>query len=479
MGYIQLFRCERRRWVCGLAAIAVACCLVTIIVFSPGYMSPDSLNQLKQALGKAPLTDWHPPVLALVWQGLIAVTGTPSAMVVAQCVICWATLWVIAWCVWALTDSRPGSLAVLGVGLAPQVLTFVGVVWKDVHMAFALLAACAVALVGKRLPAGRSALRWALLGLGVLFIAYAVLVRKNAILAAIPVFVMLVLALWPKPGRRLWLMSSAALVVAVVVPSTAIAAFARPLQTSQGSQIMMDDLVHVLSVDEVRAAAAAAATTPDFQVRLLFAAKQCERNQTLSDTYISCYPRDATADVTGLAPHADELTSMWTSEIPGHLPAYFQYRLQVFSQLLFRGTYQYQPGISANTLGLKVTHARLEATLQNYVLGAANDLPALFAGWLWLAVALALSIRPGKGTFSMPVRALGISSVAYVLGYLPTLPTADFRYIYWPAIACTLGLLLAWLGRGSTPPPLDTGATESGRIAVRQSVGPKNEQLAG
>ncbi|MGW2822053.1 hypothetical protein ACWC24_13725 [Streptomyces sp. NPDC001443] len=480
VGSFRLFRFlrgEQPRWVWGLAAVAAVCCLITVLTFSPGYMSPDSLTQLDQAMGRELLSDWHPPVLALVWRGLIAVAGTPSAMAVVQCVVLWVTLWVIAWCVWALTGSRPGSLAVLGIGLAPHVVTFTGVVWKDVHMAFALLAACALALVGKRLPAGRSASRWALLGLGVLFLAYAVLVRKNGLLAALPVFLMLVPMLWPKPGRRVWLFSSLALLVAVVVPNTAIAFLARPVQTSQGSQVMVDDLLHVLSVDEVRAAAKRVSTTPDFELRMTVAAEQCARSQTLSDGFIRCYPMDLTDDGgPDLTPHADELTSMWLDEIPGRLPEYAAYRLQVFSQLLFKGVYPFQPGIQTNDLGLEVTNDRLEATLGNYVLGAARDLPFLFAGWFWLAVALALSIRPGKGTFSMPVRALGISSLTYVLGYLPTLPTADFRYIYWPALACTLGLLLARLGRTtpSTPP-----ATQTAHLTVRQSPAPATEQLAG
>jgi hypothetical protein len=47
----------------------------------------------------------------------------------------------------------------------------------------------------------------------------------------------------------------------------------------------------------------------------------------------------------------------------------------------------------------------------------------------------------------MPVRALGISAAAYVLGYFPILPVANYRYMYWSAIAGTIGLLLWWLDR--------------------------------
>jgi hypothetical protein len=442
MGRIRPFR-HKRRWIWVLAIIAAACCLATTVVFSPGYMSPDTIYQLKQAMGEAPVSDWHPPVMSLVWHVLIAVTGTPASMAVVQSIVFWATLWVIAWCVWDLTSSRPGSLAVLGLGLTPHVLTFVGVVWKDVHMAFALLVTTAVALVGQRLRAGRPALRWALLGLGVLFLVYAVLVRKNAIFAAIPVFVMLVLALWRKPGRRIWVTSTAALVLGLVVSTAAISSIVQPVRTSQGSTIMLDDLLHVLSVKELQSAA----VSPDLRDRLVASAKKCDQTDSLSDSYYKCYERGKK----GLVADSNQITSLWTSEMAGHFPGYLAYRLQVFSELLFKSRYQYMNGIITNDLGLKVSHPRLEDSLQTYVDGAVGDMPLLFTGWFWLAVALVMSIRPGRGRFSMPIRALGVSSAAYVFGYLPILPVSIYRYIYWPAIAGTLGLLLYWLGRATSP----------------------------
>jgi hypothetical protein len=434
-------------WPWGLAVLAAACCLVTTVVFAPGYMSPDSIDQLRQAMGKTPLTDWHPPVLSLVWRALIAVTGTPASMAVLQSVTFWGALWVVAWCVWGLTASRPGSLAVLGLGLTPPVLTFVGVVWKDVHAAVALLAACAVAFVGLRLRDSRppTAMRWGLLSLGVVFLAYAMLVRKNAFVAAIPVFVLLVLTLWPAPGRRMWATCTAVLVAGLVLPAAAISLIARPVQTKQGAQIMLDDLVHVLTVEELRSANVPA----DLRDRLVAAAEECDRNGVLSDAYWACYERP----VDGLTGDSGQITSLWLREMSGHVPGYLQYRLRLFAALLFETGYPYHPGVSSNDLGMKVAHPWLEDALDLYVSRAVMDLRPLFRGWFWLAAALVLATRPGRGTFSLPIRALGISSAAYILGYLPIMPATNYRYIYWPVLACTLGLLLLWLDRDKTTLP--------------------------
>ncbi|GAA2764744.1 hypothetical protein GCM10010103_37850 [Streptomyces paradoxus] len=454
---------QNRQWVWVLAAVAAVCCLGTILVFAPGFLSPDSLDQLRQAEGKKPLTDWHPPVLSLVWRALIAVTGSIAAMLVLQCLVFWTALWVLARCVWGLTASRGGSLAVLGLGLAPFVLTFVGVVWKDVHAAFALLAACAVAFTGLLLRDRdlRPAVRWGLLWLGVLFLAYAMLVRKNAVVAAVPVFVMLVLALWGRPGRRTWVTCTAALVAGLAVPATAISVFAAPLQTKQGAQIMLDDLVHVLSVEELRSAD----VPPALRDRLVASARECERVGALSDAYWACYQRPAD----GLREDSGEITSLWLREMSGHVPGYLQYRLLLFTTLLFETDYAYKAGITRNDLGIEVAHPRLEDALGTYVKGMIEDVPWMFRGWFWLAVALVIAVRPGRGVFAMPVRALGISSAAYILGYLPIMPATDFRYVYWPAIACALGLLLLWLGRGTPPPrPASPGAPAGRTLTAQQ-----------
>lgn len=433
-------------WVLGI--VAAVGCLGTTVVFSPGYVSSgDALFQLEQAMGREPLSDWHPPVMSLLWRALIAVTGTPATMAFVQSLLLWGSLLVIACCVWELTRNRAGSLAVLGLGLAPHVLTFVGVVWKDTQMAFAFLATAAVAVLGLRLRGGRPALRWALFGAGLLFLVYAVLVRKNAVFAAVPMFTMLVLAVWPRPRRGTWLAASAALVAGLVLPTLAISSFARPIHTSQVSQVMLDDLLHVPSVAELRSAE----VSPDLRRQLVTAASECRRLGAVSNTYWRCYGKGEDGPYTAVA-HTDEIRSLWLRQMSSHVPGYVEYRLQVFSRLLFNTRYPYSGRIEPNDVGIEIAHPRLEDTLRTYVKGAVKDVPWLFRGWLWLAVGLVLSIRPGSGIFAMPVRALGLSSVLYILGYLPILPVGIYRYVYWPAVAGSMALLLLWLGRGTGRP---------------------------
>ncbi|MGW8327354.1 GtrA family protein [Streptomyces sp. NPDC055897] len=436
-------------WPWCLAVIAIICGVVVNAVFHPGYLSADSVDQLMQALGNRPVTDWHPPVMALLWRVLIDTTGAISAMAALQTAVLWATLWVLARLLWKKTGSRALSLAMLAVGLAPHILTFTGVVWKDVHMAYALLAVLAVALTARELPAGRTKTRWALLVLGVLFLAYAVLVRKNGFPAVIPVFMLLVMAVWPAPGRRRWLIATGALVAITAVGSITVSAATSPVATRQYAQIPLDDLTHVLTPKEIRAAAEQAGASPDFRDRLVTTTVQCKKRHIQADVYFNCYPRDLSQGATELGQHADVLVRMWTQQMPKHLQGYAAYRGQVFAKLLFQGNLAFYDGSVTKLDVLKdaPVNTPLKYTLQSYVTGFDRDLPMLFQGWFWLAVSLVLVLRRRwTGPYTRELRLLGASTVLYILAYVPTAPQSNFRYVYWPALSGTVALVLIAAG---------------------------------
>ncbi|MFI7387240.1 GtrA family protein [Streptomyces sp. NPDC049813] len=444
-------RAGRRAWPWWLAALAALCGYAVATVFHPGFLSPDSADQLRQALNERPVTDWHPPVMVVLWRVLIHLTGAMSAMAALQVAVVWGSLWALAVTLWHRTGSRGLSLAVLGAGLAPHVVNLTGVVWKDVHMAYALLAACALALVARELPQGRhNGPRWALLVLGVLFLAYAMLVRKNGILAVAPVFVLLVLAARPatRSGRRRWLVATGLFVAVTIGGSVAVSAATTPVATRQYAQIPLDDLVHVLTPGQVRAAAERAGAGPEFRDRLVTAAERCRSRGVTSDAYFRCYPRDPSLGSTELGDQADVLVRMWTRQMPRHWTGYAEYRLRVFAKLLFQGNQAFQNGTTTGARTIPAVASapvndQLTAMLRNYVTGFVRDVPFLFQGWFWLALSLVLALRRRwPGPYAREIRLLGASGALYILAYLPTAPESNYRYVYWPAIAGTLALLL-------------------------------------
>ncbi|WNI26674.1 hypothetical protein [Streptomyces sp. ITFR-16] len=437
-------------WPWCLAAVAAACGFAVATVFHPGYLSADSNTQLWQALGDEPMNDWHPPVMALLWRLLIRITGDFSAMAAVQAAVLWGSLWALARLTWRRTDSRALSLAVLAVGFAPHIVNLTGVVWKDVHLAYALLAVFAIALTVRELPPDRTRTRWALLALGVLFLAYAALVRKNGIPAVIPVFALLVLAAWPAPGRRRWLAAIGVFAAVVVAANGAVSMAAAPLATRVYAVIPVDDLVHVLTPAQVRTAAEQAGASQDMRERLVAAATDCQKRHITSDAYLQCYPQAEPFDVTYLDRHADVLVRMWTQQMPRHWKGYAEYRARVFTKLLFQSNQRFWDGTRVNAgarlhpeVKREPVNDTLRFALRNYVTGFTRDLPMLFQGWFWLAVSLVLVLRRRwPGPYTRELRLLGGSSLLYILAYLPTAPESNYRYVYWPALSGTVALAL-------------------------------------
>lgn len=366
-----------------------------------------------------------------------------------QTALLWGSLWLLARLVWLKTGSRGLSLAMLAVGLAPQVMNFTGVVWKDVHLAYALLAACALALTVRELPRDRTRTRWALLVLGVLFVVYAGMVRKNGFPAVLPVFALLVLAAWPTPGRRRWLAATGVFLALTVVGSIGVSAVAQPLPTRVYAVIPVDDLVHVLTPTQVRSAAQQAGGSADFTDRMVTAAVDCQKRRLTSNAYLECYPRKGRFDVMELSRNADVVRRMWMRQMPRHWQGYAEYRVRVFTKVLFQSNQTFFNGTRLpkgsrlpEIASQQPTNDTLRFALQNYVTGAVRDLPMLFQGWFWLAVSLVLVLRRRPGPYRRELRLIGASSLVYVLAYLPTAPESNFRYVYWPALSGTVALVL-------------------------------------
>ncbi len=435
-----------RYWPWCLAAVAAFCGYAVSVVFHPGFLSKDSVEQLLQAEGVRPVTDWHPPVMALLWRTLIDITGALATMAALQAAVLWGALWAIAVAVWKRTGSRPLSLLALSIGLAPHIVTFTGVVWKDTHMAYALLAVCAIAFLARELPAGRDRTRWALLALGILFLAYAILVRKNGFPAAVVVFVLLVLAIWPKPGRRRWLVAVGSLLAITAVGSVLVSSATHPVAARQHAQIPLDDVVHVLTPEQVRTAAEKAGADPEFRDTLVSTARKCRQRDIPADAYFACYPRtpgDRPIGPTIPAEHADVLVKMWVQQMPQHAAGYVEYRTRIFARFLFQGNLPYFNGTWQGTPESVQVNPTLNATLRSYVTGFVRDVPALFQGWFWLTVALILLLRRRwSGLWARDLRLLGASSVLYLATYLPTAPESNYRSMYWPALAGTLAAVL-------------------------------------
>ncbi len=181
---------------------------LSVAVFAPGFVQYDSVGQYEQAL-TGQYDDWHPPIMARLWS--LFVSNGAGPMLVLQLAGWWLGLGALAA---AIVDRRPrAALMVLAVGLVPPWLGWQVAILKDAQMTGATLGAVGIIgwwrLRGQAVPRGA----WGAAGL---LLAYAALVRANAIFAIAPLVALLVAERWP---RRI------AITVALTLATLAIAPF--------------------------------------------------------------------------------------------------------------------------------------------------------------------------------------------------------------------------------------------------------------
>ena len=171
---------------------AAALCLASLALFWPGIAMYDTVAQYTQVLSHV-YDDWHPPAMVRLWVLLTPLGAGAKPMIVLQLGTYWLGLGLIAGALARLGRSR-SALAILVIGLLPPFLGWQGVVLKDAQLAGALLAAAGI--VGWWRLAGRpvSGAMWIPV---TLLLAYAVLVRANAMFIVVP----LVVTLAPRPAH--------------------------------------------------------------------------------------------------------------------------------------------------------------------------------------------------------------------------------------------------------------------------------------
>ncbi len=191
-----------------IAITAIALCTASLALFWPGIAMYDTVAQYRQVLSGV-YDDWHPPAMAHVWALLAPLGPGAVPMLVLQLATYWAGLGLLAAAL-ARTGRPRAALVMLAIGLLPPFINWQGVVLKDAQLTGALLAV--VGSIGWWRLSGRSVPWAARLPIAVL-LAYAILVRANAVFAAVPLMVMLA----PRPSRPATRIATALVATLVVL----------------------------------------------------------------------------------------------------------------------------------------------------------------------------------------------------------------------------------------------------------------------
>lgn len=425
------------------ALVAVCMLALLVIVFYPGYMSPDSISHLEQATGVAHLTDWHPPVMTRLWGFLIRVTGHISSMLIFQLMLLVAAMFMLSIIVYRHTRNRVWALSIYMILLLPNIVNIAGVIWKDVQMAFSLTLAVLLIwfIISSKKSLGRVAM-YGIVGLTLLLILYAGILRHNALFAVLPILFVLPSLL----TKRLHVWSGLACMAAgLIVTIGATAVINQPSEkTHPITAVQLDDIVHVANLDREHHGRWSMYKKIHDTCR--------DKTKDIMNSYIIC---TTAAQREALKNEHQGVFNDWLLTIIRHPIKYVSYRLATFSIFLFpqpERMYIFQPGIEQNQVGAAVKNEYAISGLATYVKGGAQtNIPMIFQPWLYLVILMFIYYKSGRIREQVQrhfIRAVALSGLIYIVAYFPMAVAVDYRYIYWSVFATILsGLFTIILSR--------------------------------
>lgn len=424
---------RRRLW---LSIVCLIVCTLNIIAYQPGFMSPDTLEVYEQALNNS-YSDWHPPVMAILWHMLLYIQNGPLPMLIFQMLLLWGSIYL-------LLDSHKEKrwyILIAVFTFLPFVQNFPGYIIKDSHMALSLLFATALMY---RAYAGNRKLSLLEIILTALLIIYGGIVRPNALPAIIPLCVLFG-SLQAGARKRRMALFSTVLLGAVLLGNTLQNTVSGASKTYPVSKLYMHDLtgIFVKTGEDV---------FPPQLYTLTGLDTSYLRNKYSEATFDHIWwnndnKKILPAPVPGAL--ADTLKQYWAAAISGYPDIYLHNRLTGFMYFLrlkkySEDFYYHSDGIPINKYGFKY-HGTAVSQIFKDPIELQGGMPYM-RPWFWLFVNIALLFFIKRLPTLYPrmiFTVLVLSSLFYILPtfFLFQVDT-DFRYMYWNCIACTLALIL-------------------------------------
>ncbi|QWD62361.1 hypothetical protein [Polynucleobacter sp. MWH-UH25E] len=396
--------------------------------FYPGFMSSDSLQQYDQS-HTLEFSDALPPIMSWAWSKLNRLRDGPEVLLFAHLSLLWSALWIY------MKNSRGyrWSSLYLAVGFLPWIACIAGVLWKDVGMAFCLLIVMAT-LSGRHLT-GKSLI------LTILLLLYAFMVRHNSIFAIAPIVFLLAYRLHPLASKINLIALSAAAIILLFFSSNLINTHilhAKPMHLQR--YVMTDDLF-AISLNSNKSLIPYLDDINEI--------KRCSSVNLMETTLVGrgfCLKYSYPNDYDLLYQKSKEA---WIPAVRENFYEYLKFRISVFLYLLrspnLRPYFFWQNGIESNSMGLIQKDNLATQMLKRYVFSVADILPFLFKPYWWLASSILLLVATfflqGDRMALIQIRTLLLSSTLYILGYLPITTAADFRYVYWSALATSIAVI--------------------------------------
>ncbi|HYJ86007.1 MAG TPA: hypothetical protein VEW46_08140 [Pyrinomonadaceae bacterium] len=426
-------------------ALCFAGFVLTLVAFSPGLMSADSVDQWQQGRAWA-FNDVHPPMMSALWGIFDRIWSGPLLMLVFHNLFFWSGLALF----WQLTKSKSFlvALAFPCIGFMPQIWAPLTTIWKDISLGASLLLAAALLYAADQ-KKSRAAL---FCSLPLMF--YASGARLNAATATFP------LALWSGlitcrlfPGLRIYLPDRARgilptmlglvyLVVLLFTVNLSTKALTDGNTLFPYQQILLHDLAGI------------AKSTGQTQFPSYLTEAEGFSRERLAETYTPCsvnsliYGVPPVLKITTDVEEVGALRAKWRTALFSNPLTYLKQRAALYACLTgFSTQHVWMPFFPASGMNnprpIKSPMNLLTRMFTNYFFFFSDTV--LFRGFFWLLLAagliyLALRLRLDGELESAFV--LATSGLLYGLGYFFYVPSSEFRYLWWTVLAASVATIL-------------------------------------
>jgi hypothetical protein len=426
--------------------LAVGAVALSSYLSGPGWLGPDSGNQLAQARSFE-FRDDHPVLMALMWHYTDLVLPGPRGMLILMTAWYWVGLASLFWALPGPLWAR--AVGCIAVGFFPPVFSNVPVVWKDELMQAALVMGLGCFALETR--------RWrpARLLLGGVFFLVAIGARHNAPAAAWPLLAFpflqsRLLSRW-RPWLR-WLSAMGAALVLTLALAFGLRRSLAPLAkaTEFWQFLPAFDLAGIsLDLDEVVIDRKTGLLTPGMGVEQI---RHFYNPQYMNSLYYCLtfkgkpcvHVFNRTNDARKLA----RLQQNWVREIMRHPMSYLRHRYRVSAPLLglvggVRPIY-YLDG--APYIPFNSDYQVPERTLKLLAWIEAHSGQLWFRPWLYFCINCVLIplsvILYRRGASSLPLQC-ALSGFLYMGSLLAGAGSSDYRYTVWTTLSTLLSFVAA------------------------------------
>lgn len=405
---------------------------LTVMAYWPGVPAYDTVYQFKEVV-TGQITDWHPPIMARLWQALTPISeGTGPMLLLQTGLYCAGFVLLIG----SLINQARGTsaLAVAAIGIFPLFVGWQMVVLKDQQMLGALV--CATGLAAP-FDGTRQMPRWSKIAI-VTLLLYATFLRTNSAFATVPLGVLLLI---PSINFRRLLGLLLGLIPSFILITGLMNIFLfGAVATDRPKSQALFDLAGI----------AARVTDPrpfTHSERQVIVSRNCA-NPFFWDP-LEIDPQCTAAANRVRAMSGRELYAEFASAVLRHPIAYAEHRLSHWnlSQRFWSpvGLINSSPPLreQPNNMGLRGPRGA-PATLHQSVASVGAD---LFTGWpiFWTCLATLLYpiaiVRRSEGGEFLPI-ALLTSALSLEASFLAVSIAADLRYHLWPMVASAIALAL-------------------------------------